>query len=707
MSSELAICGKSVSLNLGSYLSPTLILNNLNLAIPKGCIYGLIGPSGCGKTTLQKCIMGVYKPDHGSISVFGSTPGSPESLVPGPSVGYMPQDIALDSELTVREQLVFLGRINNLNMELINIRIKEITETLEISDIDNRSGQFSGGQQRRISLACTFIHQPSLYLLDEPTVGSDIVLVHKIWNYLKHLRDNSGATIIISTHYIEEVNSADLFGFMSKGTMIIQDSPSNFIQTSGTRTLEAAILKEYIKIYSHRLETQRPSFFPEQFLNDTDLVPKRRRSLRSSIDSLIKRVSFAWFPRMKKSKEKTRSQESRDVPPSLPSYLIISLLIWRYLLRWKITMTIPFAVFLTMTITSSIVMFGVYGLPMKQLAVGIVKHANSSNYLTNVTNYMATDDFSFLQMPDEVIARQSVENGTITGYLVIPEDWDYYLKQKVVTTFSTNPNEASIKLSQVTLIQDTTHAGKVLTVQTRLFQALESLMNNITVQSGFHPMYNSFFDSRPIFKSLDEPDKLAPRYNFIVRLYVFFIETFTILLLTAWFLREGSETVNERLISLGLKRYQLLASLMVVATSFLTISFMAMFASFVIFLKLPAPSSWFAVVWLTVSIVICGICKARLLGSNIKSDIGCMTLIIFYNALLWLLGCVAWPYEGLDYFMQPLTVMVPHLEPSTALIRLTIYGDSVYTPQVYHGIGVATVWAVIHLLITFVLARKW
>uniref|UniRef100_T1K2V3 Uncharacterized protein n=1 Tax=Tetranychus urticae TaxID=32264 RepID=T1K2V3_TETUR len=132
---------------------------------------------------------------------------------------------------------------------------------------------------------------------------------------------------------------------MSEGTMNIQDSPSNFIQTSGTRTLEAAILKEYIKIYSHRSETQRPSFFPEQFLNDTDLVPKRRRSLRSSIDSLIKRVSFAWFPRMKKAKEKTRSHESRDVPPSLPSYLIISLLIWRYLLRWKITMTIPFALF--------------------------------------------------------------------------------------------------------------------------------------------------------------------------------------------------------------------------------------------------------------------------------------------------------------------------------------------------------------------------
>uniref|UniRef100_T1L6F7 Uncharacterized protein n=1 Tax=Tetranychus urticae TaxID=32264 RepID=T1L6F7_TETUR len=160
---------------------------------------------------------------------------------------------------------------------------------------------------------------------------------------------------------------------MSEGTMIIQDSPSNFIQTSGTRTLEAAILKEYIKIYSHRSETQRPSFFPEQFLNDTDLVPKRRRSLRSSIDSLIKRVSFAWFPRMKKSKEKTRSHESRDVPPSLPSYLIISLLIWRYLLRWKITMTIPFAVF--------------HGMKFMQPLTVMVPHLEPSTALIRLTIY--------------------------------------------------------------------------------------------------------------------------------------------------------------------------------------------------------------------------------------------------------------------------------------------------------------------------------
>ncbi|XP_053204952.1 ABC transporter G family member 23-like [Panonychus citri] len=702
---DLAIYGQSVSLSLGSYLDPTPILTNLHLTIPKGCIYGLIGPSGCGKTTLQKCIMGVYKPDHGVISVFGLPPGSQGSTVPGPSVGYMPQDIALDSELTVREQLTFLGRINNLPNDLINSRIDEITTTFEIGDLDKRSGEFSGGQQRRISLACTLIHQPSLYLLDEPTVGSDIVLVHKIWNYLKHLRDTTGATIIISTHYIEEVNSADLFGFMSKGTIIIQDSPSNFVQISQTRSLEEAILKEYVRIYSKR-PNGRPSFFPEQYIEE---VPARRRSIRASIDSLRKRLSFFWTPKKIKEKDMIESNmesQYKSQPKSFFNYPII-LLIYRYLLRWRISMVIPFIVFTTMTFTSSLMMFQVYGLPMKQLSIGVVNYGNHSHYLNNITNYLGSDDFNLLLMPDEIVARQATENGTTTAYIVVPDNWDDYLDQRVTSLFSTDPNESLIKLSQVKLFQDTTHAGKVLTIQSRLFQAVDSLMKNITRNSGLNSKYNEFFESHPVFKSLDESDRLAPKYNFIIRLYVFFMESFTMLLLTAWFLRESNETVNERLISLGLKRYQLLASLMIVATVFLTIAFVGMFLSFSIILKLPYPSSWPAVTFLTASIIICGICKARLLGSNVKSDIGCMTLIIFYNALLWLLGCVAWPYEGLDYFMQPLTMMVPHLEPSTSLIRMTVYGDSVFTPQVYHGIGVGAVWAVIHLIVTFVLARKW
>ncbi|XP_053204943.1 ABC transporter G family member 23-like [Panonychus citri] len=692
---DFAIYGQSVSLSLGSYLDPTPILTNLHLTIPKGCIYGLIGPSGCGKTTLQKCIMGVYKPDHGVISVFGLPPGSQGSTVPGPSVGYMPQDIALDSELTVREQLTFLGRINNLPNDLINSRIDEITTTLEIGDLDKRSGEFSGGQQRRISLACTLIHQPSLYLLDEPTVGSDIVLVHKIWNYLKHLRDTTGATIIISTHYIEEVNSADLFGFMSKGTIIIQDSPSNFREISKSRTLEEAILKEYTRLYALPKRERSKSLLAQNYsFESTKIRPIEQLSFHTKVN----RIDI-------NSNSVEEAFSMTNEPLEIRSVTI--LLMWRYLLRWKVLMVIPFVLFYTLAITGSLTLFNVYGLPMKQLSIGVVNHDNHSEYLNNITNFLASDEFTFHFIPDEIIARQTVQNGSTSAYIVIPDNWDYYLDQRIVNFFPADPNRALVKRSQITLFQDTTHVGKVLTIQSRFFQAIDSLMKNVTRTFGMNSKIHQFFDTYPVFESLDRSEILAPRFNFLIRLYLFFVETFTILLLTAWFRHEINEPVNERFMALELKPYHFLIALIVVATFFLTISFICIFSSFIFILHLPSPTSWFAVTLITISVIICGICKSRFIGINVKSIIGCVTLINAYNAFLWLLGCVAWPYEGIAYFMQPLTIMIPHLDPGNSMIRMTIYGDSIWTPQVYHGIGVATIWMIIHLIFTFILARKW
>ena len=158
----------------------------------QGGIFALLGSNGCGKTTLLKLILGRAQPSTGWIRVFGVKPGSDESDIPGPGVGYMPQDIALSDEFTIRECLKYYGNTYKINKTLIDHRIELLVELLSLPDLDKRLNQLSGGQQRLVSLAVTIIHRPKLLILDEPTVGVDSILRCRIWSYLEKICKHYG-----------------------------------------------------------------------------------------------------------------------------------------------------------------------------------------------------------------------------------------------------------------------------------------------------------------------------------------------------------------------------------------------------------------------------------------------------------------------------------------------------------------------------------
>lgn len=118
------------------------------------------GPSGCGKTTLLRIITGFIKPDAGTISVFGFKPGEYGSGIPGQGVGYMPQEVSLLMDLTVDEVLSYFGRLYFMDSGELRNRISELVDFLEIPDRKRLIANLSGGQQRRLSLACAIIHRP-------------------------------------------------------------------------------------------------------------------------------------------------------------------------------------------------------------------------------------------------------------------------------------------------------------------------------------------------------------------------------------------------------------------------------------------------------------------------------------------------------------------------------------------------------------------
>lgn len=143
------------------------------------CRYGLLGASGCGKTTLLSCLVGRRSLNSGDVQVLGHEPGSPESGIPGPRIGYMPQELALYGHFTIRETLIYFGRIYNLKKDFVESQVEFLSKLLDLPASDRYVGTLSGGQQRRMSFAAALFHEPELLILDEPTVGVDPVLRHR------------------------------------------------------------------------------------------------------------------------------------------------------------------------------------------------------------------------------------------------------------------------------------------------------------------------------------------------------------------------------------------------------------------------------------------------------------------------------------------------------------------------------------------------
>ncbi|CAG2104765.1 unnamed protein product [Medioppia subpectinata] len=184
----------------------------------------------------------ILKPRKGTVIVFGEQPGSYDSLVPGPGVGYMPQEIGLFQEFTIEETLTFFGRLYRLPKVQIKNSIRFLLQFLDLPDKTSSVAKLSGGQKRRVSLAAALVHKPPLLVLDEPTVGIDPVLRQSIWKHLIALAKD-GITVIITTHYIEEARNANIVAFIRQGMLLEEGNPETLIKRQNLHNLEDVFLR--------------------------------------------------------------------------------------------------------------------------------------------------------------------------------------------------------------------------------------------------------------------------------------------------------------------------------------------------------------------------------------------------------------------------------------------------------------------------------
>jgi ABC-2 type transport system ATP-binding protein len=213
--------------------TPVLALDDLSLQVPSGCLYGVLGPNGAGKTTAIRILCTLLAPDSGDVTVAGhdalADPRAVRRLL-----GYVAQEVAIDKILTGRELLRLQANLYHLRASDTDVRLKELISLLAMEDwIDRRCGTYSGGMRRRLDLAAGLLHRPSVLVLDEPTVGLDIESRNAIWQVLRLLRDG-GTTILLSSHYLEEVDAlADRLAIIDAGRVIAEGTPQHLKQSLG------------------------------------------------------------------------------------------------------------------------------------------------------------------------------------------------------------------------------------------------------------------------------------------------------------------------------------------------------------------------------------------------------------------------------------------------------------------------------------------
>ena len=209
------------------------VLSDLSVKIPRGTTYCLLGPNGSGKTTFIRAVAGLLRLDGGDLSVLGR-PISEVRRV-RPRIGYMTQHRALYPDLTLRENMEFYAGLYGIEGQRMAERISELLEMVDLAEhADRITGDLSGGMYQRLSLACTLIHEPDLLLLDEPTVGVDPVLREAFWRFFDHLA-GGGATILITTHLMDEAERCKIVGYMKAGQMLAEGSPQDLKRLAGLR----------------------------------------------------------------------------------------------------------------------------------------------------------------------------------------------------------------------------------------------------------------------------------------------------------------------------------------------------------------------------------------------------------------------------------------------------------------------------------------
>jgi ABC-2 type transport system ATP-binding protein len=233
--------------NLSKRFGEVSALDRISFNVLPGEIFGLLGPNGAGKTTTIRLLVGLLTPTSGKTVVFGFDVAR-KSMEVRRLTGYVPQQLSADGSLTGRENVELFARLYDVPRQLRRRVVSEALELMGVSEARNRVvSTYSGGMVRRLELAQALINRPRLLVLDEPTIGLDPIARGDVWTRVQGLRRETGTTILLTTHYMEEADElCDRVALMHHGQIGVIGAPADLKSAEGA----GASLEDVFRHYS-------------------------------------------------------------------------------------------------------------------------------------------------------------------------------------------------------------------------------------------------------------------------------------------------------------------------------------------------------------------------------------------------------------------------------------------------------------------------
>lgn len=230
---EMAIDVKNLTKKFGN----KTVVNNIDIQVPKGKIYGFLGPNGSGKTTTIRMLCGLLTPNSGKGTCLGFDVMK-EALKIREKVGYMTQKFSFWDDMTIRENLEFTANIYQVD------NVKQVVDDalIKLGLVERANqlvGTLSGGWKQRLALAACILHKPEILLLDEPTAGVDPKARREFWDELGRLSEE-GMTILVSTHYMDEAERCHELVYIAYGNLMVKGTVEDVIKQTNLKTIEVS-----------------------------------------------------------------------------------------------------------------------------------------------------------------------------------------------------------------------------------------------------------------------------------------------------------------------------------------------------------------------------------------------------------------------------------------------------------------------------------
>ena len=241
LSDNIALDVRNVSKTFHVGTRQVQALREVSFSVRQGVVTGLVGPDAAGKTTLMRLASGLLRADTGNISVLGMDVATQSLQVQG-AIGYMPQRFGLYEDLSVQENLDLYADLQGVPEQARSARYAELMQMAGLEPFTKRlAGQLSGGMKQKLGLACALVRQPSLLLLDEPTVGVDPLSRRELWDIVYRLVREHGTSVLLSTAYLDEAERCNEVILLHEGLLLAQGTPAELCAPMQGRTYEIAV----------------------------------------------------------------------------------------------------------------------------------------------------------------------------------------------------------------------------------------------------------------------------------------------------------------------------------------------------------------------------------------------------------------------------------------------------------------------------------